>query len=216
MLKRLNGVPAADYGWLKAVGGVNATTLMGTLPRYLRGRMEDFPKPYSFLTPDADETARWKEIFGAGAIGICWRSGKLGGHRSSGFAALQDWGVFLREIDAPLVCVQYDARSEEIAELEKISGKTVIVPAGIDQKSELDRAASLMAALSLVISAPTAVACLSAAVGTRTLKLLYGLSWTAMGRDYEPFLPSCQCISPRRNGDWAEVFNKAGLFIRRS
>lgn len=216
VLKRLNGVPAADYGWLKAVGGVNAAILMGTLPRYLRGRMEDFPKPHSFLVPDADETARWKEAVGPGAVGICWRSGKLGGHRSAGFASLEDWGAFLRDIEAPLVCVQYDARPEEIAELEKLSGKTILVPAGIDQKNELDRAAALMAALSLVISAPTAVACLSAAVGTRTLKLLYGQSWTAMGRDYEPFLPSCQCVNPRRNGDWAEVFSKAKQFIRRS
>jgi Flp pilus assembly protein TadD len=215
-LKRMNGVPVADYGWLKSVGGVNATTLMGTLPRYLRGRMEDFPEPHTFLVPDADETARWKEIFGPGAVGICWRSGKLGGHRSIGFAALEQWGAFLRDTDATLVSVQYDARPDEIAELERISGKTIIVPQGIDQKNELDRAASLMAALSLVIGAPTAVACLSAAVGTRTLKLLYGQSWTAMGRDYEPFLPSCQCVTPRRQGDWADVFNQAKRLTRRS
>jgi len=216
IVRSMNGVPVADYGWLKAVGGVNAVTLMGTLPRFLRSRMEDFPKPHTMLVPDAQETQRWKEIFGPGAVGICWRSGKLGGHRSIGFASLEQWGAFLRETDAPIVCVQYDARPEEIAELEALSGKTIIVPAGIDQKHELDRAASLMAALSLVISAPTAVACLSAAVGTRTLKLLYGPSWTAMGRDYEPFLPSCQCVTPRRNGDWAEVFSQAKKFIRRS
>jgi Flp pilus assembly protein TadD len=215
-LKSVNGVPVADYGWLKSVGGVNAATLMGTLPRYLRARMEDFPKPHSFLVPDADETARWKNIVGPGAIGICWRSGKLGGHRSIGFAPLELWGGFLREVDAPVVCVQYDARPEEIAELERTSGKTIIVPQGIDQKNELDRAAALMAGLSLVISAPTAVACLSAAVGTRTLKLLYGQSWTAMGRDYEPFLPSCQCVTARQQGDWADVFNQTKRFIRRS
>ena len=216
ILRNVNGVPIADYGWLKSVGGANAAVLMGTLPRHLRGRMEDFPKPHSFLVPDADETARWKESFGPGAIGICWRSGKLGGHRSIGFAPLEQWGAFLRDINAPLVCVQYDARPEEIAELEATSGRKIIVPAGIDQKNELDRGASLMAALCLVISAPTAVACLSAAVGTRTLKLLYGQSWTAMGRDYEPFLPSCQCVTPRQMGDWAEVFNQAKKFIRRS
>jgi Flp pilus assembly protein TadD len=215
-LKSMNGVPVADYGWLKAVGGVNAATLMGTLPRYLRGRMEDFPKPHNFLTPDADEAARWKDRFGPGAIGICWRSGKLGGHRSIGFAPLENWGAFLRNTDATLVCVQYDARPEEIAALEAISGKKIIVPEGIDQKNELDRAAALLSALGLVISAPTAVACLSAAVGTRTLKLLYGQSWTAMGRDYEPFLPSCQCVTPRQSGDWAEVFNQAARLIRRS
>ena len=216
MLRNVNGVPVADYGWLKSVGGANVATLMGTLPRYLRGRMEDFPKPHRFLVPDADETARWKDSFGRGAIGICWRSGKLGGHRSIGFAPLERWGAFLRDVDAPFVCVQYDARPEEIAELEAISGRKIIVPAGIDQKNELDRAASLMAGLGLVISAPTAVACLAAAVGTRTLKLLYGQSWTAMGRDYEPFLPSCQCVTPRQMGDWAEVFNQAKKFIRRS
>lgn len=213
-LRTVNGTPVADYGWLKSVGGVNAATLMGTLPRYLRGRMEDFPKPHGFLVPDAEETARWKQTFGPGAIGICWRSSKLGGHRSIGFAPLESWGTFLRDTDATFVSVQYDARPEEIARLEAISSKTIIVPQGIDQKNELDRAAALMASLSLVISAPTAVACLAAAVGTRTLKLLYGESWTAMGCDYEPFLPSCQCVMPRQAGDWTEVFDLAGKFIR--
>ncbi|HEY1876097.1 MAG TPA: hypothetical protein VGG66_01465, partial [Rhizomicrobium sp.] len=215
-LKTINGMPVADYAWLKPVGGVNAATLMGTLPRYLRARMEDFPKPHNFLVPDADEIARWKESFGTGAVGICWRSGKLGGHRSIGFASLEQWGGFLRDTNATFVSVQYDARPEEIAQLEAISGRKIIVPQGIDQKSELDRAAALMSALSLVISAPTAVACLASAVGTRTLKLLYSLSWTAMGRDYEPFLPSCQCVMPRKAGDWAEVFNLASRFIGRS
>jgi Flp pilus assembly protein TadD len=215
-LKRINGIPVADYAWLKSVGGVNAASLMGTLPRNFRARMEDYPKPHQFLVPDAEETARWKENFGAGAIGICWRSGKLGGHRNIEFASLEQWGGFLRDIDATFVSVQYDARPEEVAQLEAISGRKIIVPQGIDQKNELDRMAALMAALSLVVSAPTAVACLAPAVGTRTLKLLYKLSWTAMGRDYEPFLPSCQCVMPRKAGDWAEVFNLAGKFIRRS
>jgi Flp pilus assembly protein TadD len=215
-LKTSNGVPVADYGWLKQVGGINAATLMGTLPRYLRARLEDFPKPHKFLVPDRHETARWKEHFGPGAIGICWRSGKLGGHRSIGFASLEQWGAFLRDTNATFVCVQYDARPDEIAQLETISGKKLIVPQGIDQKNELDRAAALMAALGLVISAPTAVACLAPAVGTSTLKLLYSLSWTAMGRDYEPFLPPCRCVMPRQAGDWPDVFSQAGRFIRRS
>ena len=215
-LRTMNAMTVADYGWLKTVGGVNAAILMGTLPRFLRGRIEDFPKPHSFLLPDVEETARWRERFGPGAIGICWRSGKLGGHRSIGFAALDHWGKFLRDTDATFVSVQYDARPEEIEQLEVISGKRIIVPQGIDQKNELDRAAALLAGLSLVVSAPTAVACLAAAVGTRTLKLLYGQSWTAMGRDYEPFLPCCQCVTPRKTGDWMEVFDSAALFIRRS
>ena len=87
-----------------------------------------------------------KRLSARSAIGICWRSGKLGGHRSIGFAPLESWGAFLRDTDATFVSVQYDARPEEIAELEAISSKKIIVPQGIDQKNELDRAAALMAA----------------------------------------------------------------------
>jgi hypothetical protein len=57
-----------------------------------------------------------------------------------------------------------------------------------------------------VVSAPTAVSWLSAGAGVRTLKVLYGLSWTALGRDYEPFAPACQCVMPKRFGDWSNVF----------
>ena len=78
---------------------------------------------------------------------------------------MEAWGAFLRDTEATFVSVQYDARPEEVAELEAISGKKLIVPQGIDQKNELDRAAALMAALDTVISAPTAVGCLAAGGG---------------------------------------------------
>ncbi len=89
-LKTQGGIAIADYGWLKAVGGINAATLMGSLPRYLRGRMEDFPKPHRFLVPDAGGNPRaGKPPSALGATGICWRSGKPGGHRSIGYAPLR-------------------------------------------------------------------------------------------------------------------------------
>jgi hypothetical protein len=214
MLRTEGGKVIADYGWLKTVGGVNAAVLMGDLPRTLRGSLDRFPAPHSFLTPDAEEVSRWKNIFGENAVGICWRSGKLGGHRSLGFAPLEAWGHFLRQIEAPIVSVQYDGTAEEIAALEAISGRKIIVPEGIDQKTELDRACALMAALAMVVSAPTAVSWLSAGAGVPTLKLLYGVSWTALGQTQEPFAPACRCVMPERFGDWDDVFRQAAVFIR--
>jgi hypothetical protein len=66
----------------------------------------------------------------------------------------------------------------------------------------------MLSALDIVISAPTAVSWLAAGAGVRTLKLLYAPVWTAMGCDYEPFAPSCECIIPGTQGDWADVFNQ--------
>lgn len=207
-IKTVGGVPVADYGWLKNAGGATTATLMGSLPRYLRGTLEDFPKPHHFLVPDAGEVAHWRSQAGEKAIGICWRSGKSGGHRAIQYAPLESWGAALRDMPGTLVSVQYDATPEEVAQLEAISGRKIMVPQGIDQKNELDRAAALMAALDAVITAPTAVSWLAAGVGTRTFKILYDTSWTALGQAYEPFAPSCVCVMPRERGDWADVFKQ--------
>jgi hypothetical protein len=196
----------ADHGWLKAAGGANAAILMGDLPRYLRGSLDKFPAPHAYLVPDDSEVSCWKSAFGKDAIGICWRSGKLGGGRAQAYAPIEKWGAMLRQVERPIVCVQYDAAPDEIALLESLSGRKILVPEGIDQKNELDRACALMSALSLVISAPTAVSWLSAAAGVPTLKLLYGLSWTALGQDHEPFAPACRCVVPETFGDWDSVF----------
>jgi len=207
-IKTVGGVPVADYGWLKSAGGATAATLMGSLPRYLRGTLDSFPVPHSFLVPDADDVAHWRSQFGENAIGLCWRSGKSGGHRSIQYAPLESWGAALRDMPGTLVSVQYDATPEEVAQLEAISGRKIAVPQNIDQKNELDRAAALLAALEAVVTAPTAVSWLAAGVGTRTFKILYDTSWTALGQAYEPFAPSCTCVMPRSRGDWADVFQQ--------
>lgn len=216
-LTTVNGIVTADYGWLKGAGGANAVTLMGTLPRWLRPNLESFPEENSFLKPDRAEQAQWKNIFaGLGSspvIGICWRSGKSGGHRSVQYAPLEAWGAFLRDLPGTLVCCQYDAAPDEIAALETLSGRTIFVPPALDQKNELDRTAAMLSALDVLVSAPTAVSWLGAGTGTRTLKLLYDTSWTAFGQTHEPLAPSCRCVMPAMRGDWRDVFAKAIEFI---
>ena len=94
-LTKANGVVKADYEWLRKAGGANCVTLMGSLPRWLRKTPDDFPNPNVFLAPDPGEQARWKNIFAeqgpAPVIGLCWRSGKSGGHRAVQYAPLEAW-----------------------------------------------------------------------------------------------------------------------------
>ena len=214
-----NGIVTADYGWLKAAGGANTVSLMGSLPRWLRPGLDSFPKENVFLVPDAPEKSRWTGMFAsldaARSIGICWRSGKSGGHRAVQYAPLDAWGAFLRHLPGALVCCQYDATAEEVTALEAASGRKIFVPPSLDQKNELDRTAAMLAALDILVSAPTAVSWLSAGAGTRTLKLLYDTSWTAFGQTYEPLAPSCRCVMPKKRGDWTDVFAQAEALIAR-
>jgi len=201
------GVPLTHYGWLKSIGGATRFTEMGTLPRYMRATIESFPTPNAYLIPDSAEAARWRDRFGA-AIGICWRSGKTGGHRALQYAALDAWAAFVRDWPGAVVSVQYDATPDEIAALENLSGRKIFTPGGIDQKNELDRTCALLSALDAVISAPTAVSCLSAGAGVATYKVLYDTSWTSFGKTFEPFAPSCICVMPKKRGDWADGFTQ--------
>jgi len=206
------GIVSAHYGWLKAIGGANRAVEMGTLPRFLRRELADFPAPNAYLVPDAEEAARWRAWLAANgegpAIGICWRSGKRGGLRNLQYAPLEAWGRFLARVPGRIVCAQYDAAADEIAELEKLSGRAILLPPGLDQKNELDRTCAMLSSLDAVVSAPTAVSWLSAGAGVPTCKVLYDSSWTAFGAGHEPFAPSCRLMRPETPGDWASAFEK--------
>ena len=84
-----------------------------------------------------------------------------------------------------------------------------MVPPGIDQKQELDRACALLAALDAVVSAPTAVSWLAAGAGVPTFKVLYDTSWTAFGQRVEPFAPACRCLCRTSPATGPDVFAQA-------
>jgi tetratricopeptide (TPR) repeat protein len=207
------GITTAHYGWLKQAGGASAAIEMGSLPRVMRNAIEQFPSPHAFLAVDPDEATRWRSVFAqagpAPYVGICWRSGKQGGLRNLQFAPLGAWAEFIRKAPGTIVSVQYDATAEEIAQLSALSGRTIFVPPALDQKNELDRSCAMLSVLDHVVSAPTAVSWLSSAAGVPTSKVLHDTSWTSFGRPYEPFAPSCVCLSPKVMGDWSDVFAQA-------
>lgn len=213
------GTVRARYAWLKAMGGANLGIEMGSLSRIFRADIDAFPTPNGYLVPDAEEIARWRDVFaGVGIgprIGICWRSGKSGGMRTLQYAPLAAWADAIREVPGTLVSVQYDATAAEIAELESLSGRRIVVPRGLDQKNEIDRTAAMLSTLDAVITAPTAVAWLAAGTGIPMYKILRDTSWTSFGESYEPFAPSCQCIGGDTSGDWASAFVKVRGEIRR-
>jgi hypothetical protein len=185
----------------------------GSLAGYLRASLADFPEPHAYLVPDAQEKARWRDVFANGPhIGICWRSGLRTNGRAIHYAPLEAWATFIHELPGTIVCAQYDAGAEEIAELEKLSGRTIFVPQNIDQKNELDRTCAMLSALDCVVSAPTAVSWLAAGAGVATYKILARRNWTSFGTGTEPFAPSCQCVTA--DGDWANAFSKAAAEIK--
>jgi tetratricopeptide (TPR) repeat protein len=217
-LENRGGVTRARYGWLKAAGGANAFVEMGSLPKILRGSLDAFARPNAYLKPDGLQMAQWGGALasvGPGPfIGVCWRSGKSGGHRSLQYAPREAWAAFIGELPGVVVNVQYDAGDDEVEALGALAGRPILTIDGLDQKNDLDRTAALLASLDAVVTAPTAVSWLAAGVGVDTYKVLYDTSWTALGQNYEPFGPACELMMPDVRGDWAGVFGKTLAQVR--
>lgn len=192
----------ADYDWATA----ELSVPLGSLPHLCGGKPRD-PQPW--LTPDSAERSRWmgwRKHLGPKAVGISWRSGLKGGLRDSQYAPLARWAQFIGKMDAAPVVAQYGADPAEIATLEALSGKTLIVPPKLDQKDEIDRTAAMLSTLDAVVSAPTAVAAISGALGVPTYKVLHYRSWMSLGADREPFMPAVMCVTPPHAGQWRQVF----------
>ena len=197
------------YDWIK--GHVPELSIeLGSLPRYLRLSFESFRAPHAPFKADAQEAAHWREwLSGLGTtpkIGICWRSGKGGGLRNIQYAPLEFWARFAAETQAEIVSVQYDPADSELEQLRALSGRRWHVPPALNQRNEIDRLAALLSELDAVVSAPTVVPVLSAAVGTPSFKITHAGSWTALGTPREAFLPAGRIIRPVRAGDWSEAF----------
>ena len=218
-IEEVGGRKLAHYPWLKAAGGAEAAIEIGSLPYLFRRSLSDFPQSPRFLKPDAmafADWANWLDDAGPGPfIGLCWRSGQLCGLRHLQYAPLDAWAAFIKRLPGTPVSLQYDATADEVDYLQEQSGRKIMVP-GIDQKREIDAAAAMMAALDVVLSAPTSVAWISAAIGVPTFKILYKDAWTSFGQSYEPFAPQCALVTPTVAGDWSESFALASAELRAS
>lgn len=203
-VRRAGAALYADYDWARC----DLSIELGSLPHLCGGKPRQ-TEPW--LTPDADETRRWAE-WRAGiprrAVGLCWRSGLKGGLRDSEYAPLARWAQFIGKLEAEPVVAQYGADTAEIATLEALSGRTLIVPPDLDQKNEIDRTVAMLSVLDAVVSAPTAVASMAGAAGVPTYKALHFRSWMSLGAKREPFMPAVTCVMPPHAGQWRHVFEQ--------
>lgn len=190
----------SSYQWLTAHEPVDAVTHLGELPRHLLPSIDGA----AYLAADpvrAGEWQTWLETLGAGPrIGVCWRSSLSSSHRDHRVPPLAAWKTLFEAFpDAHFVNLQYhdpDGRS-----WAGLAQETPIhTPPGLDQFDDLDGVAALLDGLDLVISAPTAVAALSGALGRPTLRVMRGCDWSLLGRQTSPFYAALDTVLLTR--DW--------------
>ena len=185
---------------------------MGSLPRLLRLRREDFPAHGGYLHADPDRVRYWRErlkaLPGTLRVGISWRGGAPSTRRALRSIPLGEWGPVLTVPGAAFVSLQYSDCAEELARAHELSG--VAIHHWADALHDYDETAALVSALDLVISVQTAVVHLAGALGQRVWALISAVpEWRygAMGETM-PWYPSARLIRQQTLGEWDGVLRR--------
>lgn len=212
--ERSDGRVAFNYNWLHDVPEPDLYIETGSLPLHLRRRIDDFPDRNAYLVPDDAAVDAWRtrlDALGPGLkVGICWRSMLMTAARRKDYALLDDWGEVLSRPGVRFVNLQYDDCGAELDSARARFAVDIHEFPELDQMNDFAAVADLLAALDLVITAPTMVSALAGAVGAPTLRLLRQRAWTPLGTTREPFQSSVTPLWPDEPGDWAQVLAQAG------
>lgn len=196
------------------LAGLDFQIPCGTLPRFFRRRLADFPKRRSWLVPDAQKCERWidrlSRIGDGLKVGISWFGGKDQETRRKRSAPLIHWRDVLATRGVQFVSLQYGDTRRTLAELRREFGVTVHAWEDLDPLREIDDFAALVASLDLVLSVDNSTVHLAGAVGTPVWTLLpYASDWRWMlETEDSPWYPSMRLFRQRAQGDWPELFSR--------
>jgi len=200
-------------------GGFDYQAPAGDLARWLRPALASFPRHDGYLVPPDGRVAYWKErlaALGPGPwIGFGWRSSNLKGPRAAADIKLDLWGPVFTTPGAGFVCLQYGECTADLAQARERWGVPLHAFPEVDLFNDLDEAAALTKAVDLVISAPTAVSILAAALGVPTWQLAFGYDWQRHGTPRNPWFPAMTIFHRDVDQQWDEILLDVARELRR-
>lgn len=186
-------------------------TPIGSLFRRFRNAVDKFPDQPSFLAPDPDRVAYWRQVLAAQGplpkVGLMWKSLLMKGSRVRGFVPFDAWRAVLAVPDVTFVNLQYGDCSAELAAAEA-AGLSLWTPPGIDLRADLDDVAALCSALDLVVGPMTATTNIAAACGVRSWVISMPDAWPRFGTDGLPCYPAVRLFTADGFGEWDGVMRR--------
>ncbi len=215
----VHGVARNDQGWLAQLPKIDSYIRAGSLMRYFRTDVSDFPDHKGYLRSDAAARSAFANrlaAMGPGLkVGISWRGGK-GSETRRAFSALDAWRDILAVRGVQFINLQYDDSQAEIAVVGNEFGAAVHEIEGLDW-NDLDSVAALSAALDLVITPSNTVMALAGAVDAPLWLLDAGAGFGMFGTGRSLWYPRARvCRREASAPNWSAVLRRvaADLAIR--
>lgn len=163
---------------------------VGSLMRLFRNEISQFKKAMPYIVVDPTLEIKFRERLAAfkpkKLVGICWRSGKLAGDRNLNYTPISAWAPIFSVPNVQFINLQYGDCQAELDQVRHHFGVEVINWADVNLKDDQESLAAIIKNLDMVVSAGTAVAQLTGAIGTH-LKLFMPRAWTLLGQNEYPW-----------------------------
>lgn len=186
--------------------GIAAHIAIGSLPRYLRRRADDFPRHSGYLRADPDRVSHWRSRLAALPaglkVGIAWRGGVRSTQQSLRSTALSDWLPLLATAGVQFIDMQHVDCSDEREAVQRNHG--VLVHRWTEAHSTYDETAAVVSALDLVVSVQTALVHLAGALGKETWGLIAAHpEWRYLAAgEHMPWYPAVRLFRQSALHEW--------------
>ncbi len=192
---------------------------MGSLFRYFLENPSNEAPIEAFLVPNPERVDYWRKrlkTLGDGPfVGISWKSPVITLRRSPNYTQIKDWAKLFKQQTPVFINLQSTDFEDDISAVQHAFGATVHNFDDLDQFNDLDDVAALSKALDLAISVSTAVAAITAGVGTPT----WVVSWRQS--PWNNFLlaprgPNVRFFQRNTHETWGNVFDKINQQLSQS
>jgi tetratricopeptide (TPR) repeat protein len=192
---------------------------VGSLPRFFRRNLVDFPTAPATLIPDSELVAKWKARFArlgsALKVGISWRGGKDAETQHQRSIPLEFWKPVFQVPGIRFVNLQYGPSAAEAAAVANRFGITLDDGAECDPLRDLDEFVARLAALDLVLSVDNSTVHLAAAIGCPVWTLLpFCSDWRWMlDSEATPWYPTMRLLRSHTLDDWSPLMQRAARLL---
>lgn len=202
----------AEDNWIQTLPKIDYQIGAGSLPKFFRNGLADFPQHNGYLKADSERILFWKERLeelGKGLkIGISWRGGLVKTGQISRSIDLADMLPIFNLPNISFINLQYTDCKDELVTFKTKTG--ISIHNWPEAISSYDETAALVSSLDLIITVCTAVVHLSGALGKPVWVMApqvpewrYGVYGKSM-----PWYPSSKVFRQTVRGNWSDVIEK--------
>lgn len=202
-----------DLRSLWALGsGADYHVPIGSLPRFYRNKLEDFPgTPY--ILPEPEKVAEWREQLGNEVvIGISWRGGKntnVGSGDGPRSIPLVDWPFLAPIPGVKWVSLQYGPHYPELERFNESRGMEIAHHEWAME--DYNEGCNLNAACDLIITVQTALTHRSGALGVPCWVMVpKSATWRYVDGEALPWYNSVRQFHQEKDWHWGEVLETVG------